>query len=292
MFQKVVEYAKYLDRTGQYKKADRYFNRHIRSPSETVNKDDFVKMINDALHQGTDQDPSTPMSQYKLTNTPGTSKFDLSAYKAQSRQIMESSVASNPLFGRFNQSQKELIIQYLDSFAQDPNQVHDDTSDNKKLNDLLRLLGFEDTDSTNDDYDSGSVSQQGLNRLDTAIWLAQLAKNAGFDKDAAIIAVSIVFPESDANPNNVSDVSLETWCWGPSVGLWQTRTIKELGCQGLNDNFRYDPDGKLFDPQNNANAAFKESRGGRYWKPWTTYNKGLYKPFLEVAKKAVNIVYH
>jgi len=287
VFQKVVEYTKYLDRIGQYKKADQYFNRYIQSQSETVSKDDFVKMINDALHQGTDQDPSTPMSQYKPTNTPGTPKFDLTAYKAQSRQIMESAVASNPLFGRFNQSQKELIFQYLDSFAQDPNKIHDDTSDDKKLNDLLRSLGFEESENYNT-----SVVQQGLDRLDTAIWLAKLAKNAGFDKDSAVIAVAIVFPESDANPNNVSDVNLETWCWGPSVGLWQTRTIKELGCQGPNDNFRYDPDGKLFDPQNNANAAYKESRGGRYWHPWTTYNKGLYKPFLEVAQKAVNMVYH
>lgn len=296
MWKYILKKSKYLDNIGKYKLADSFFNNYIRmsfAQNNNISKDDFIKMINNALFQGTDQDPSTQMSQYKKENTPGSSNFDIVAYKAKSRQIMEGTVIDDPLFNRFDADQKQLILNYLDSFAQDPNSIHDNTSDEKKLNDLLHSFGYDSPLTENNDaYDAGSTTQQGLDRLSTAIWLAGLAKQAGFNRDSAVIAVAIVFPESDADPNNVSDISLETDCWGPSVGLWQTRTIKQLGCEGPNDDFRYDPDGRLFNPQNSAEAAYKESRGGVYWHPWTVYKTGAYKAYLEVAKKAVNEVYH
>ena len=286
MLNKTIKISKYLDRLGLYKTSDDYFRYILAQVSNNgVSKDDFVKMINDALYQGTDQSPDTQMSQYKATNTPGSPNFNIKKYKAKSREIMESVVADSPFFSRFNSEQKSLILNYLDSFAQDPDSPHNDTPDNKKLNDLLNNFGYNTANHAD-------IPQQGSDKLDKAIWLAKLAKQVGFDKGAAIIAVAIVFPESDADPNNVSDVSLETECWGPSVGLWQTRTIKVLGCEGPNDNFRYDPDHKLFDPLNSAEAAYKESRGGRYWKPWSTYNDGKYLAYLDVATTAVSQVYN
>jgi Lysozyme like domain len=57
---------------------------------------------------------------------------------------------------------------------------------------------------------------------------------------------------------------------GHSIGLWQI-------------NLRAHPEFNavsLFDPDYNARAAFAVSRGGTNWTPWSTFNQGLYKPFM------------
>ena len=115
-------------------------------------------MIHEARYQGSDDHPGTLMSQYKSTNTPGTPNFDLKAYKAKSREIMEGEVRLNENFPKFNYNQQQLIINYLDSFAQDPDQPHDNTDEIQKTNTLLTQLGYHNTNTNSNNIVNTALS--------------------------------------------------------------------------------------------------------------------------------------
>lgn len=103
--------------------------------------------------------------------------------------------------------------------------------------------------------------------------LFNLAVAHGFpDPDTA---AAVAMAESGGNPNARGDVTI-----GGSLGLWQVY---------LSAHQEYavapDPDGTLgtnalYDPDTNADAAFKISSGGTVWTPWSTYNSGAYKQYL------------
>jgi hypothetical protein len=60
--------------------------------------------------------------------------------------------------------------------------------------------------------------------------------------------------------------------WGPSIGLWQIRSLKaESGTGSPRDATR------LKDPRFNAQAMRAISGGGDSFTPWTTYKNGDYK---------------
>lgn len=112
--------------------------------------------------------------------------------------------------------------------------------------------------------------------------VAQLALAAGFETQRAVVAVAIAQAESGFNDQAVGDVALQNDYWGPSVGLWQIRTLK----------FPSSPyrtkDWLLQDPANQAKAAFVISSGGADFSPWSTYKNGAYKRYMEGAVRAVN----
>ena len=113
----------------------------------------------------------------------------------------------------------------------------------------------------------------------TAQQVYNTASAAGFTGSALIIAVAIAYAESRFNPSAIGDVSLQNAKWGPSVGLWQIRSLN-------NDFLNIDPVrnyNKLFDPQYNADAAFKISNGGKDFSPWSTYINGAYKGYLNLS---------
>jgi hypothetical protein len=79
-------------------------------------------------------------------------------------------------------------------------------------------------------------------------------------------AIAIALAESGGNPNKPGDVGLQTAHWGPSLGLWQIRSVKsESGKGTVRDATR------LKDPTFNAKSMYSISNGGKNWGPWTTW---------------------
>jgi hypothetical protein len=112
------------------------------------------------------------------------------------------------------------------------------------------------------------------------------AYNAGFRGDSLVTAVAIAAGESSYNSNALGDVGLQTAKWGPSQGLWQIRTLNNPSNYGYPDTLRV-ADGRLYDPQTNAEAAYALSNGGKNFQPWSVYTSGKYQEFLENARTAV-----
>lgn len=115
--------------------------------------------------------------------------------------------------------------------------------------------------------------------------VAELALEAGFSSGAAVVAVAIARAESGWRPDAVGDVQLETATWGPSVGLWQVRTLKAETGRGSVRDVDW-----LVEPAHQAAAAFAISDGGRNFAPWSTFTSLAYVQFMGAAQAAVNAV--
>lgn len=109
--------------------------------------------------------------------------------------------------------------------------------------------------------------------------IAQFAYSAGFRGDALATAVAVALAESGGDPDVLGDLSLQDATWGPSVGLWQVRSLKtQKGTGGDRDQLA------LTSPSHNATAAYHISNGGSSFKPWTMYTNGQYKKYLSAAQ--------
>ncbi len=97
--------------------------------------------------------------------------------------------------------------------------------------------------------------------------IAAYAYQAGITTQSGLqAAVAIAMAESGGNPNATGDVSLQNATWGPSLGLWQIRSLKaKSGSGDVRDAT------KLKDPAFNAKAMASISNGGKNWGPWTTW---------------------
>ncbi len=91
--------------------------------------------------------------------------------------------------------------------------------------------------------------------------LLVIAKHAGFPDPK--LAAAIALAESGGVSNAIVRSSKEI-----SVGLWQINTKVHP----------YTPD-EMRNPLKNAAAAFKISKGGTDWAPWTTYTNSAYLKF-------------
>lgn len=116
--------------------------------------------------------------------------------------------------------------------------------------------------------------------------VAELALAAGFASGPAVVAVAIARAESGWRPDAVGDVALEDARWGPSVGLWQVRTLKAETGRGTVRDVEW----LLADPAHQAAAALAISGGGRNFAPWSTFTSLAYVPFMGAAQTAVNAV--
>jgi hypothetical protein len=94
--------------------------------------------------------------------------------------------------------------------------------------------------------------------------VAGWARDAGLRGSAVITAVAIASAESDLGPDKVGDTALQDATWGPSIGLWQIRSLKaEKGKGTIRDA------DKLKDPMSNAKAMVSISKNGTDWSPWS-----------------------
>lgn len=131
----------------------------------------------------------------------------------------------------------------------------------------------------------GPVPTQGYSGIDLA---TRAAYNAGFRGDSLVMAVAIAGGESSYRPGAIGDGELQNEKWGPSVGFWQIRTLRNPEeWQGVDRNRNINLIGGPNNYQNNANMAFQVSDGGKNFKPWTVYTHGIYKRYLDQALAAV-----
>ena len=110
--------------------------------------------------------------------------------------------------------------------------------------------------------------------------IAEYAFNAGVtDRNALITAVAIAMAESrGGDPDAVGDVNLQDGMWGPSIGLWQIRSLKAESGKGTTRDAT-----RLKDPAFNAKSMYAISSGGKSWNDWTVYNIKAHVLFLPVA---------
>jgi hypothetical protein len=104
-----------------------------------------------------------------------------------------------------------------------------------------------------------------------------LARDVGqLDPAAAAVATAVALAESGGRTDAEGDIGLQDGKWGPSIGLWQIRSLKaEYGKgQSVRDGAR------LKDPQFNAFAMATISNHGKNFNPWTTFTSGKYKSQL------------
>lgn len=109
----------------------------------------------------------------------------------------------------------------------------------------------------------------------------QLARTAGLPHDAAVTAAAIAKAESGLRTDARGDTGITTGTWGPSIGLWQVRSLKaETGTGRTRDANR------LADPGFNARSMAAISSRGTNFAPWSVYKSGAYRQHLADAKAA------
>jgi hypothetical protein len=111
----------------------------------------------------------------------------------------------------------------------------------------------------------------------------QAAQQAGFTGAALLIATAIAGAESAFDPTAVGDIDLQNEKWGPSVGLWQIRSLKNPQAYSYPDNLR--DAAKLKDPIYNAKAAYAISKSGTDFSPWSTFINSAYKGWLDIVEQ-------
>lgn len=112
--------------------------------------------------------------------------------------------------------------------------------------------------------------------------IATVARAAGFTAGSLETAVAVALAESGGDTTARGDVGIQTSTWGPSVGLWQIRSIKKESGKGTPRDAT-----RLIDPAFNARAAWSISAGGTSWRPWSVYTSGRYLLYRNRAKKGI-----
>lgn len=128
-----------------------------------------------------------------------------------------------------------------------------------------------------------------MSNLLTPVEVAKHAYNAGFRGTALVKAVAIAWGESGLNAHAIGDTNLITEKWGPSLGLWQIRTLNNNApSYPYPDNYR--DASQLADPLFNAKAAYAISKKGTDFSPWTVYNNGSYSKYMDRVTEAIKEV--
>lgn len=122
--------------------------------------------------------------------------------------------------------------------------------------------------------------------------IALVAEAAGFEGDALVTALAIAKAESGWRDDARGDEGLTDDKWGPSLGLWQIRSLKAQTGTGQTRDAEI-----LTLPLPNARSAFAISGGGTNWQPWSVWwrdaqrrigpGQGPYRRHLDDARAAV-----
>jgi hypothetical protein len=136
----------------------------------------------------------------------------------------------------------------------------------------------------------GPGSVPGDQKVYTPAEMRELAREAGFTYNEAIIMGAIGKAESGGNPLAHNPCPGRGCSTGDdSHGLWQINMINKLGpyrrkLYGIKD------DKELFDPRTNARAAygvFKREKQG--FGAWSVYKNGRYLKYLNAAKEPLGV---
>ena len=115
----------------------------------------------------------------------------------------------------------------------------------------------------------------------------RLALEVGLDSERAIVATAIAWAESGLDPDAVGDESLADETWGPSIGLWQIRSLRSHLGTGQERDAKH-----LRDPPSNARSMMTISSRGTNWNPWSVFKTGKYRQHLDDVRAAVEAVHH
>ncbi|MFC0431737.1 type VII secretion target [Kutzneria buriramensis] len=118
----------------------------------------------------------------------------------------------------------------------------------------------------------------------SAAQIAQYAYAAGFRGDSLTTAVAVALAESHGDTGIHGDVNLQTGTWGPSVGLWQIRSLNPGHGTAAEQALRNAQANA--DPATNARHAYQISHQGNNFRPWSTYTNGAYRNYLNQARTA------
>lgn len=113
--------------------------------------------------------------------------------------------------------------------------------------------------------------------------IAGYAAGAGWTGSDLVTAVAVALAEHRGHVDTTArgDVALQTATWGPSVGVWQIRSLKaQKGTGAVRDELAN------LDPATNASHAH-QIWGSSGWRAWSTYNDGLYLLYKGRAATAV-----
>jgi lysozyme-like protein/excreted virulence factor EspC (type VII ESX diderm) len=111
--------------------------------------------------------------------------------------------------------------------------------------------------------------------------IAEYAHDAGFRGHDLTVAVAVALAESGGDPRAHNPVPPDD-----SYGLWQINMLGSLG-PARRGEFDLDSNRELFDPKENAQAAWEISGRGDSFGPWTTYTNGAYKKYLDDARRGI-----
>ncbi len=110
--------------------------------------------------------------------------------------------------------------------------------------------------------------------------LRALATQAGFTGSDIKIAAAVAMAESKGDPVIIGDKNLVDHKWGPSIGLFQIRSLKHPGQFSPPDTLRVEA--KLKDPLYNAKTA-RAIKDAHDWNQWSTFTNGAYKQYMDGA---------
>jgi hypothetical protein len=113
--------------------------------------------------------------------------------------------------------------------------------------------------------------------------IAQYAAGAGFTGPDLDTAIAVAIAESGGNDANIGDVGLQNATFGPSVGLWQIRSVNP-GYGNAFDQAHRNQAGNMDPGTNAANAYAIQQHYG--WNQWSTYTGGQYQQYLDRARAA------
>ncbi|MEV1063646.1 peptidoglycan-binding protein [Streptomyces sp. NPDC050263] len=108
--------------------------------------------------------------------------------------------------------------------------------------------------------------------------LRALAAQAGFTGSDIKIAAAVAMAESKGDPVVMGDQNLVDHKWGPSIGLFQIRSLKHPGQFSKPDTLRVEA--KLKGPLYNAKTA-KAIKDAHNWTQWSTFTSGAYKQYMD-----------
>lgn len=112
--------------------------------------------------------------------------------------------------------------------------------------------------------------------------LIKMLHAQGFRGKALQTAFAVALAESGGRADAVGDVGLQTSKWGPSIGAFQIRSLKDW--EAYNDPYR--DAARLKNATYNAKAAFVKSNQGKSFKGWSTFTSGSFAKFLDDAQTA------
>ena len=106
--------------------------------------------------------------------------------------------------------------------------------------------------------------------------LRDILKQAGFSGSALDTAYAIAMAESGGNARAFNG---NRKTGDQSYGLFQINMLGGMGPERRRQ-FGLTSNDDLYDAVKNAQIAYKMSKGGRDWSPWSTYKRGDYRKYL------------